>query len=330
MSKQTPFEVFLREHDDAAWGKIIANLLPEIHPVDQRAVQIWFSFYPVTLNRALKSAPDMKAMAKELLLQGNYLLEDRVDTSHEFLYSHRYWSEIKEAVITDAKNPPRTTLENHIRQTSKTLKIENSLVLGMTAVAYMTLQQVGWDLFNHPAKTKKKLSNKSPEQVLRERSKKDSKGFLGFLRTIDQRFTVCFNENDPEANYQIINLQTLTMGGTQDKRDYKSKDPRCIEGPIPYECQTGACGTCWVGILGGNENVSEISPFEIKRLKKIGYPYNGESRPPIRLACKTVATGSVSVVIPPWNGVCAPLYQEQPKTAETETEPEKAQAQAGQ
>ncbi len=314
MAHVTPFETFLREHDGSAWAKIVTNLLSDIHPVDRRATEIWFAFWPYELWHALDTAADPAVKARDLLLGGKYRLADHVDTSHEFFYGHRFWKDAKEAVIADAKNGRRTTLEQHIRQAAKTLKTDTSIALGITAVAYMTLHQVGWERFSQPAPAPR-VDSRSPETVLKERAKAERGGFFSFLRTVDQRFTVCFNENDPAATFKAINLEMLTMAGTRDKRDYASKDPRCVEGPIPIECQTGACGTCWVGILGGNENVSEITPFEVKRLEKIGYPYNGESRPPIRLACKTACQGPVSIVIPPWNGVLEPLYREKKETA---------------
>jgi hypothetical protein len=58
-------------------------------------------------------------------------------------------------------------------------------------------------------------------------------------------------------------------------------------------------------VLSGAENLSAITPFEVTRLKKIGYPYDGTEHPVIRLACKTVCEGKASIVIPPWNGVLA-------------------------
>ena len=39
------------------------------------------------------------------------------------------------------------------------------------------------------------------------------------------------------------------MAAATDRRDYRSTDSRCIDGPIPIECRSGSCGSCWVGIL---------------------------------------------------------------------------------
>jgi ferredoxin len=137
---------------------------------------------------------------------------------------------------------------------------------------------------------------------------------------VDEKFTVYFNENDPTARYQATNLEPLTMAGgkASNPEKYQAQDPRCVAGPIPLECQTGACGTCWVGVLGGGENLNEISPFEAKRLEKIGYPYDGSERPPIRLACKSLCQGPISIVIPPWSGVLSylPRFEENVARAE--------------
>ena len=95
-----------------------------------------------------------------------------------------------------------------------------------------------------------------------------------------------------------------------DKRAYQVEDARCFEGmgPIPVECRSGKCGTCWVGVLGGNERMAPMGDWERKRLGYFGYCDGGfeslaEERPRIRLACQAQAEGSVSIVIPPWCGV---------------------------
>ena len=75
-----------------------------------------------------------------------------------------------------------------------------------------------------------------------------------------------------------------------------------MEGPIPVECRSASCGTCWVGVLGGAEGLSDVGVREGKKIKEFGYIDSGEPKPLIRLACQALAQGAVSVVIPPWNG----------------------------
>jgi len=70
-----------------------------------------------------------------------------------------------------------------------------------------------------------------------------------------------------------------------------------------------------VGILGGNEKLDPVEPFERKRMEYFGYwgnPFHrsDDLRPLIRLACQCVARGSCSIVIPPWNGVWSRKRQE--------------------
>jgi len=69
------------------------------------------------------------------------------------------------------------------------------------------------------------------------------------------------------------------------------------------ECRSASCGTCWVGVLGGAEKLSDVAVREAKKIKEFGYIDTAEPKPLIRLACQAAALGAVSVVIPPWNGV---------------------------
>ena len=95
---KTPFEIFLERQDEEAWSAALTALLRSIHEVDRNATQIWFSFYPLSLFIALEQAADPEKLAQQLLMQGNYYLKDQIDSSHTFLYGHRYWPEVKAAV----------------------------------------------------------------------------------------------------------------------------------------------------------------------------------------------------------------------------------------
>src|SRR5919206_1505710 len=94
----TSFEEFLSRHDEESWAATLTTLLRSIHEVDRNATQIWFAFYPLGLFQALDDAEDPETLAQRLLLQGNYRLKDQIDSSHTFLYGHRYWPEVKNAV----------------------------------------------------------------------------------------------------------------------------------------------------------------------------------------------------------------------------------------
>lgn len=302
------FHAFLNQHDDAAWARVLAELSASIHPVDQAATRVWFAFFPLKLARALQNSPDPAVTAQELLLLGKYRLSEQVDSSAEFLYGHRYWPEVKQTVIELAATATANlTLSQRILETAKRaaerVKADHTLLVGITAVAFMTWQQVGDETFRTPAAKPAKKSPRSPEQILQDRAKDDRPGLLGFLKTVNHEFTVTFNENEPSCTFKLVNNQDLATAAANDKRDYKTRDARCIEGPIPVECRSAACGTCWVGVLSDTNKLAPPGDREIERMKAFGYAgFTPDQSSVIRLACQTRGLGNVTIVIPPWNG----------------------------
>ena len=310
----TAFENFLNQQDEEAWSGALTTLLRSVHEVDRNATQIWFSFYPLGLFLALQQANDPAQLAQRLLLQGDYRLHDQIDSSHTFLYGHRYWPDVKRETQKHARefsDANSASLSDQIlavaEKAAAAAKVDRSLVAGITAVAFMTLRQVGLEAFEQaPGKMllDRKHANKSPEQVLRERAKDDSQGLFGFLRTVNKKWTVTFDENDESAKYRLNHVQDLAWGAADDRsKNWREIDPRRIEGPIPVECRSASCGTCWVGVLGGAEKLSDVAAREGKKIKEFGYIDTSEPKPLIRLACQAQAYGAVSIVIPPWNGV---------------------------
>src|SRR5215203_78024 len=99
----TPFEDFLKQHDEESWSATLTTLLRSIHEVDRNATQIWFSFYPLSLFQALEQSDDRETLEQRLLMQGKFYLKDQIDSSHTFLYGHRYWPEVKSAVQKHAR-----------------------------------------------------------------------------------------------------------------------------------------------------------------------------------------------------------------------------------
>src|SRR5213595_2241225 len=99
MNNETPFAAFLKQQDEAAWSATLAALLRSIHEVDRNATQIWFSFYPLSLCKALEAAEDRERLTQQLLLQRDYELKTQIDSSHHFLYGHRFWPQVKNAVV---------------------------------------------------------------------------------------------------------------------------------------------------------------------------------------------------------------------------------------
>ena len=306
------FEAFLNKHDDAAWGEIIRKLLPSIHEVDKTATQVWFHFYPLALLRALQQAEDPQALARKLSLQGNYYLKDQIDSSHEFVYGTRFWPQVKAALseyAASSSGPSSLDLATQIRELAGNvagrIKVDESLLVGITAIAFMTLQQTGAAQFKASPGAARNLPSKSPDQIVKQRQRDNSQGVFGFLKGVNKTYDISFDENDSNAKFKLISSQHITTAAANDKRDYNSRDARCVvgEGPIPIECRSAACGTCWVGVLGGAEKLSEVAALEWRRIKEFGYIYTDEPKPIIRLACQAQAYGAVSIVIPPWNGV---------------------------
>ena len=308
----TAFDNFLAKHDEEAWSATLTTVLRSIHEVDQNATQIWFAFYPLALFQALRKAEDPERLRQQLLMQGTYDLKDQIDSSHTFLYGHRYWPEVKNAVENHARSSSLdAVLADQIlgvaEEVARQVKADRPLTTGITAVAFMTVQQAGFEAFEKaPGKMliDGRHARKSPEQVLRERAKDDSQGVLGFLRTVNKKWTVTYDENDERAKYRMNHVQDLAWGAAADRsRNWREIDPRRIEGPIPVECRSASCGTCWVGVLGGAEKLSDVAAREGKKIKEFGYIDTTEPKPLIRLACQAQTHGAVSIVIPPWNGV---------------------------
>jgi ferredoxin len=309
----------LCRHDAAAWRSAIDAIAPDIHEVDRAATRIWFAFWPLELHLALYQGPGAERsngpappadIARGLGLMGRWRLAEQVDESHRFLYAHRYWPQVKATVSSDRDWPePLPALVAAVADAaSRRARTDREMLLGMSAVALMTLRQVGPEAFRaspgqlhlSPA-----ARRRSPRQVLRRRAKNDWQGLLGFMRGLKKRWTVTFDENDPGARFPLINGQEIATAARADGREYRSKEPRCTpgEGPIPVECRAASCGTCWVGVLAGAEKLSPVvDRDERKRMAVFGYCHTSEARPIIRLACQARAFGAVSVVIPPWNG----------------------------
>src|SRR5215204_4718282 len=305
---KTPLEVFLDRHDDAAWRETLNTLLPSIHEVDRNATQVWFRFFPLALLRAFEAAEDPAKLAQELLMQGRWYLKDQPDSSHTFLYGHRFWPEVKRALTRLAaagEAPAGRTLAEVVLGAER--KVEESLAAGIAAVGLMTLQQMGLEEFKRtPGEVliDRRHLRRTPEEVVRERAKDDSQGLFGFLRTSDRRWTVVWDENADDRRFRALDKQEVASGAATDKRPWHEADPRCTvdEGPIPVQCRSASCGTCWVGVLGGADKLSETDWRERKMMPLFGYIETDEPRPLIRLSCQARAEGAVSVVIPPWNG----------------------------
>ena len=307
-------------YDSAQWGRALEAIAPTIHEIDRNASRIWFAFWPLDLFLVLESAKDQAAVARKLGLMGRWRLADQVDESHRFLFAHRYWPQVKTVLGTDREWPGdlRAVIVAVADASARTSRVDPEKLLGMCAVGLMTLRQSGVDAFAAaPGRVHLPMTSRrrSAHQVLARRRKDDWQGPLGFLRGIRKRWTVTFDEGDPEATFPLIHGQEIATAAQGDKREYRSRDPRCTpgEGPIPVECRAASCGTCWVGVLAGTEKLSPVvERDEGRRMKVFGYTDTDEPKPLVRLACQARAFGAVTVVIPPWNGIFGGALEKHP------------------
>ena len=307
------YESFLNNLSEAEWLAAVEKIAPAMHEVDRDAVRIWFRFYPLALFRFLENSEDRAKDAQRFVMQGEYDLNVQIDSSHAFLYGHRFWNETKAAIVNrDASFSDETgdlakEIETIAQTVADQVKVDKSLTLGIAAIGLMTLTQVGADTFKaaHSAIEKPRgILSKSPDAIVAERAKDDSQGVFGFLKTVNKKYTVNWQNSKSVGKYRITNDEDVATASAHDRsEDWKQQDERCWEGVVPVECRSAACGACWVGVVGGAEKLSDVARLERKQMKIFGYNQPDEAKPFLRLACQAKTSGNVSIVIPPWNGV---------------------------
>lgn len=306
-------ESLLERHPESDWLAALDELLPSIHEVDRNAVQIWFRFFPLSLKRFVDAAEEREETLRGLALQGNFELKDQIDTSHKFLYGHRYWKAVKCAIKAEAEDnleePEKLDdlIKNIGMHVAEKVQADRSLTLGIAAVGLMTLNQVGaGKFFENMERTAEPtgLMAKSPDQIVATRAKDDSQGLFGFLKTIDKKFSVNYSALTHDGKFSLLADEEIVTASQKDhSRDWKAADSRCWEGPVPIECTSASCGTCWIGVLGGQEKLTPVARRERRQMKVFGYNQPDDEQPFLRLACQARASGNVTIVIPPWNGV---------------------------
>lgn len=302
------FDAFLKQHNEAAWTRAVDSLLPDIHEVDRTATRIWFHFFPLALAEAIAETSDRLELERSLRLDGAYRLADQIDTSHWFLYGHRYWPQVKAAIVKRAASgtaPASLELAALCRETAALAGGDAKLLLGITAVGLMTLQQVGLSAFGATSESIEPPANllaRTPAQIVAARQRNDSQGIAGLWRGIRSQYTVTYDESRRDARFRVVNQQHITTASAEAGTPADIGPRPCMAGPIPVECRTASCGTCWVGVLAGSERLSDVEPMEARRMKEFGYINTSEPKPLIRLACAAMAGGNVTLVIPPWNG----------------------------
>ena len=294
------------------WLAAVEELLPCVHEVDRNALQIWFRFYPLSLKQFIDAGESREELLHGIVMQGEFELASQIAASHHFLYGHRYWAKVKcviEKLADEYKGQPDSLVEL-VKEVSIAVaekkKVDRSLTNAIAAVGLMTLNQVGVDAFKAASGDVEKASkamSKSPDAIVAERAKDDSQGMFGFLRTIDKQFSVAYSGTH-SGKFNLVCDEEIASASQRDtSRDWKAGDSRCWEGPVPIECTAASCGTCWVGVLGGKEKLTEVGRRERRQMKVFGYNQPEDERPFIRLACQARASGNVTIVIPPWNAV---------------------------
>ncbi len=311
--EKSRFLASLEKNNQQTWNEILDSLLPAVHEVDRMATRIWFAFWPLELNEALRGQLGAQEMARVMDLEGKWHLENQIDSSVGFLYGAKYWPTVKKAVISHAEGSEQgeeTPLGGQIRGVAQKVAeregIEESVVVGITAVAFMVLQQVGLEelmtVADRPAEGG--LYRRSADEVARRRKKKREGGFIARLQGAGRRYQIVWDEKNRKA-FKAIHGEDLASAAAKVDGDFLSLDYRRSQGPIPVECRIGSCGYCWVGVIEGKDNLSELTDYEKKRLQYFGYDQlsdPSDGKPPVRLACQTQCQGDVTLVIPPWNG----------------------------
>ena len=306
------FTSYIEKHTEADWLAAVESLLPAIHEVDRTATQIWFRFYPLSLFRSLQTAEDLDKALHGFAILGNYDLSTQIDTSHHFLYGHRFWKTVKTVIETEASafENNEAGLANEITRIAATaaekLKVDTSLTVGITAAGLMTLVQAGPDKFKAASGEIEKprgLMAKSPDQIVKSRTEDDSQGIFGFLKTVNKKYSIIYDEKSG-GRFSITSDQEIAGASAMDRsQNWQEKDSRCWEGVIPVECLSASCGTCWIGVVAGQEKLSDVSRRERKAMKVFGYNQPDDAKPFMRLACQAKAGGNATIAIAPWNGV---------------------------
>lgn len=296
--------------DQAVWDQTVEELLPKVHEVDRLPLRIWFAWWPIKLTRGLSSATDIDDLERDWELRGDFSLEHQLSKTLGIFYATSCWPEVVRSVLNWAEGGQEdleTDLLNLILATGQEVALESTIdvafILPLQAAAFMALCQIGSEPLSSSEVIKSSKPSK-PAQILKKRQRETGSGIFSFLRDADQQYTVCFDEGSGDK-FTAYHEQDLSMAAAMDTRDHTAGDARCTEGPIPFQCRSGSCGSCWIGVVGGKERLAPISEYEKKRLQYFGYLSGEDSgtHPPIRLACQAACRGSVTILVPPWNGV---------------------------
>ena len=243
------------------WTRAVATLAPEIHAIDRNATRVWMAFF--SLERAAARR-----------------LAEHVATSHTFLYGHRYWPQIKRAILSAAKESSwpgslPSLMMNIADHATRTTQVDRDQLLGIAAASLMTLRQAGLAAFQASANAVQLphwAHVRSVRQVRRAR-------VTGPLRPLAFLSAPRFRMRHSEA------LRTAFVDVS--------------EGQPMAACQGAGCDRCVVGVLSGAEWLSPLDAnVEGARLKSLGYNdvKSDDGFSLIRLACVAKPSGHLSFV----------------------------------
>ncbi|HEY7817240.1 MAG TPA: hypothetical protein VIG29_03400, partial [Vicinamibacteria bacterium] len=140
----------LEERSQVDWLRALDEIGPAIHPVDREATRIWFAFWPLELRKALSESPDAAEIARLMDLEGNWRLEEQIDSSVSFLYGAHHWASVKNTVLAEADATSGSlpaTIRSVAQKAGAAERVDPSLVLGIAAVGLMMFRQVGLEAF---------------------------------------------------------------------------------------------------------------------------------------------------------------------------------------
>ncbi|MBP6715785.1 MAG: 2Fe-2S iron-sulfur cluster binding domain-containing protein [Acidobacteria bacterium] len=243
------------------WVTAIETLAPEIHSVDLHATRVWFAFFP-------------------LELAGMSGLADRVATSHTFLYGHRYWPQVKRAILAAAKEAswPSSLAELMVRiadHATRTTQVDRDQLIGITGASLMTLRQAGMAAFEASSNAVQLPHWAHVRSVRQTRRARVVGPWRPFAFLGQRRHRMRFSEAAPDAFADVADGQPVAA------------------------CRGGDCRECVIGVISGAEKLSPIDPaVEGQRLGALGYGSAKASNgsPLIRLACQAKPSGDVSFV----------------------------------
>jgi len=186
----------------------VTDLFTQIHPVDRVATEIWFAWCD----------------------RGNPA--DGIDTSHRFLYGHRYWPRVKAAIVSaEITGDFMDDVLRISEAATRTVRVDQDQLVGITAVGLKIRESVGHNVFSSaPGRVMldDRVRVETPSQVLQRRAMNAPEGVFGRFRGDRRQWRVTV---EPDAE----DIRVVTHG-----------DPLA-------PCRGGDHNDCLVGILAGPE-----------------------------------------------------------------------------